>query len=483
MADKKQKKVSNELLLLEDKCSKPMLPRSLLISDIAKKSVTKPSIKRVEKSALLTNLDSFLKDAKTKGNKNVQRIDDPNEEEADGQVVEMNIMLVKQDDDMDAGVKKVLFNENDDEADSSSSESDSDEEDESDESEDEETEVSSKPKDSLNTKKKWDHEEVQTKKRKLFGEENDSDDDESELNKKVELGIKGKKSEKLIELQSRFSHDSRFRVSEKFIDEEEDEVDETGLHEEKRQNIEILQSLIGKPVTNSRSQGLTSKTVPRFDPSAPDANQYEVTKTKKKDAGEKEGISSAKAVETEKPVVSSETYYTVDSSLKNAFKNTNAESGTFSLNTMFGSQSSSKSKPKEYKAEKLKKNWKNEKNPFKYDSSESEDERPKARRTEFSTENSIPIYKSEKFFFTKDDPRLSETPFYSREVIEKTKEKWTDLRQQMMEVIARRKRFFKRKQELATKIHLFNARRAKAAKSFKNRKYMKKRKADSVTNV
>uniref|UniRef100_A0A8D0A971 Nucleolar protein 8 n=1 Tax=Sander lucioperca TaxID=283035 RepID=A0A8D0A971_SANLU len=159
----------------------------------------------------------------------------------------------------------------------------------------------------------------------LFGgSENEEDADEEEDGCRFDIRpqFEGQAGQKLMELQSRFGTDQRFRMDSRFLEEEEDneETSEEALDEERKKNLSILQSVLG-----SSQQTCSSKTADvsalHYDPSKEEHAAFE-TKT---DETKKESKAARrkKREEAQKlPEVSKEIYYDVSGDLKAVFGQT-----------------------------------------------------------------------------------------------------------------------------------------------------------------
>lgn len=151
----------------------------------------------------------------------------------------------------------------------------------------------------------------------------------------------------------------------------------------------------------------------RFDPSQPDHSKYELqnkepktTKRKRKDSNSE--FNEKKAQETQQPEVSKEVFYKVTGNLKDSLN----EKQEFSLLSMFGKNRTEEESLEEETVKQLNQNIVGQdSNPFKYDSSDDEDEtinipNNKEVKETPSTERKQARFWSESFFFKDDDYRL-----------------------------------------------------------------------------
>ncbi|XP_013187784.2 probable RNA-binding protein CG14230 [Amyelois transitella] len=296
---------------------------------------------------------------------------------------------------------------------------------------------------------------IYNKKSTLF---DDDDDGDGELNFEIKKQYEGKQGQKVLDLQSRYKSDKRFILDERFVDEDkseegsyqpkpqctEEEVEEVVLSQtdEKIKQLNILQDVLGVAIKSHITQPIEAKDkkkaklgMLRFDPSQPDhakflapkeeTNQETLRKVKKKKLKESlEEKPAQQEQETNKVEVSKEQFYKVSDSLKEAI----AQPTTFSLRSLFGtSQPDEKDNPEqdssfitlESKKEKKVKNPLDpgERNPFVYDSSESDDE---AESKETKPQATVPTTEpksvwKENLFFSDIDNRLKEgLDFFSR---------------------------------------------------------------------
>ncbi|XP_075981368.1 putative RNA-binding protein CG14230 [Anticarsia gemmatalis] len=277
----------------------------------------------------------------------------------------------------------------------------------------------------------------------LFDE--DAEDSDNELNFEVKKQFEGKKGQKVLDLQTRYKSDKRFTLDERFIDEDEeeegqdeeksgDEEVELGSVDEKAKQLNILQDVLGVTLKTKVVDADSKKSKPklgmlRFDPMQPDHAKFlapqepkpEPVKKGKKKAKEKqeENNDTPPQPEVPKVEVSKEQFYKVSDTLKEAI----AQPNTFSLRSLFGNNENVDEGPQEQETDyiplnttKEKRKVKNpldktEKNPFKYDSSDSETEEPEPKTVKLDVPpppiETKAVWK-ENLFFTKSDPRLKD---------------------------------------------------------------------------
>lgn len=132
----------------------------------------------------------------------------------------------------------------------------------------------------------------------------DSDDEDSESKKKkfadnllgledvdesdnvLEPRFKGKNTEKLLNLQSRYGNDNRFRLDDKFAEdsdsssENETPVADDGINEEAKRNMLLVDQIIGhvtKPKKTKPAEMFSARSGQRYDPNTKNGMELEVT--------------------------------------------------------------------------------------------------------------------------------------------------------------------------------------------------------------
>ncbi|EDV46746.1 probable RNA-binding protein CG14230 [Drosophila erecta] len=272
---------------------------------------------------------------------------------------------------------------------------------------------------------------TEVQKRDLF--ENDDDEEEEQV---VLPQHKGKKGERLVEMQSKQSIDPRFRITSNFVDEEEEaELEEQPEPEEseRKWQMNILEQVVGHKITSSSDndgKSTKNKKMLRFDPAKEDHQKLMRQNQPKEEETPKTKDKVADKSNSEAAPVSKTAFYIVTDTLKDSL-NTRGEG--FSLLDMFGSAPEEEVAKRQDQLEKLGqekilvgKTSANKLglatlNPFSYDSSDSEDEVEAKRQDtelEVSKENMAkPAKKSsqkknkiklESFFIPRNDPRLKE---------------------------------------------------------------------------
>uniref|UniRef100_A0A2K5WH28 Nucleolar protein 8 n=1 Tax=Macaca fascicularis TaxID=9541 RepID=A0A2K5WH28_MACFA len=164
-------------------------------------------------------------------------------------------------------------------------------------------------------------------------EESDSEDDSNRF--KIKPQFEGRAGQKLMDLQSHFGTDDRFRMDSRFLEsdseEEQEEVnekktaEEEELAEEKKKALNVVQSVLQINLSNSTNKGSVAakkfKDIIHYDPTKQDHATYE----RKRDDKPKESKAKRKKKreEAEKlPEVSKEMYYNIAMDLKEIFQTT-----------------------------------------------------------------------------------------------------------------------------------------------------------------
>ncbi|XP_017115060.1 probable RNA-binding protein CG14230 [Drosophila elegans] len=280
---------------------------------------------------------------------------------------------------------------------------------------------------------------AKSQKRDLF----EGDEDEEEAEQIVLPQHKGKKGERLVEMQSKQSIDPRFRITANFVDEEEGEEQDAELEgsgdqpqpveSERQWQMDILEQVVGHKIAGANDgKPVKGKKMLRFDPAKEDHQKLVRQKLPKdeEDPKTKDVKASTSSVAVQAPV-SKTAFYMVTDTLKHSL-NTRGEG--FSLLDMFGSAPDEEVAKRQDQLEKLghekilvgkasaSKLGLDTLNPFSYDSSDSEDEakpvQEEPEEPEDSKENQAqPVKKTkqkkskiklESFFIPKNDPRLKE---------------------------------------------------------------------------
>ncbi|NXN36494.1 NOL8 protein, partial [Rhinoptilus africanus] len=334
---------------------------------------------------------------------------------------------------------------------------------------------------------------------RLFESSEDEQDDTDDERFKIKPQFEGKAGERLLNLQSRFGTDERFRMDARFLesDSEEEETnivkadEEEELAAEKKKNLQILGSVLNinlehPKTTKTATSAKKFKDINalRYDPTRQDHAVFE----RKTNAIEKESKAQRKKKREERekvPEVSKETYYEIAVDLKELFgcskskeqkneeipwdkddaedstppdhlglnvgSNGAQESSGFKF-SFFGDTEESGRKEEPYVLEIIKPvkvTWQEDPR-FQDSSSEGEDE-PEAPESERDKEmqfSSLPQTESARFFFfSKGDERLKEGPkLFCRSVeLSEEKDSWEDRCRLLLEECWKKHKDAKRK--------------------------------------
>ncbi|KAJ4940932.1 hypothetical protein JOQ06_027222 [Pogonophryne albipinna] len=181
----------------------------------------------------------------------------------------------------------------------------------------------------------------------LFGsseEEEDADEEEDGSRFDIRPEFEGRAGHKLMELQSRFGKDERFKMDSRFLEQNEDKEaesekkksgteEEEALEEERKKSLSILQSVLGISQHTSSSSKATSKAKTFRDVSAlhydPSREEHAAFETKTEETKkESKAARRKKREEAQKlPEVSTEIYYDVSGDMKAVFAEKEEASG------------------------------------------------------------------------------------------------------------------------------------------------------------
>ncbi|XP_050312446.1 nucleolar protein 8 [Anthonomus grandis grandis] len=244
----------------------------------------------------------------------------------------------------------------------------------------------------------------------------DQEDSDFEPDFEVKEQFQGKKGQKLLELQSRYKNDKRFALDERFIEDEQGEeaAVEDDVEKEKQDQLKILNEVLGRTEAPVKRDSVAKKAMLKFDPTVPEHTNLELKMTEPEQKKRKK--EKLKEAEEAKPApeVSKEVFYKVPEKLKEALE----EKQGFSLLSMFGQVKEEDKKEEEPTERELKrKPLLNGQNPFKYDSSDDEDEDigDVPHKATGKIPEPVPVkalaqsvFWTEPFFFKNDDFRLQE---------------------------------------------------------------------------
>lgn len=315
---------------------------------------------------------------------------------------------------------------------------------------------------------------------KLFDGDEEEEEDYS-TNFDVKEHFQGAKGQKLLELQTKYKSDNRFKIDSRFRENEEEDSNkfqnwdqEEG--DERKWQLGILESVVGKkfqenPEKDGNQKG--GKTMTRFDPTKQDHSKFLANKTNK--VVEEEIDETPEIVEEfDENIVSKETFYKVSDDLGKTLKT----DGGFSLLNMFGTSNENQIEQDEYKEKELskKKTLGFDKNPFKYDSSDSEDEsgftkkvkptqmvKPDVKRANGGRMTEMGIFR-ENLFILIGDKRLTEGAvfFTSSRKPEENGREFNEVRHELKQIVKRKIR--------KTQLSLKNQHKGKITKKYNFKK-------------
>ncbi|GFS50637.1 uncharacterized protein NPIL_247731 [Nephila pilipes] len=280
-------------------------------------------------------------------------------------------------------------------------------------------------------------------KNKLTLFDSDEDEDNYEDDFSIRPQFEGEKGQYLLEKNAEFS--SRFKLDERFKDDDNEEISEniaTQEKEEKIKNMKILESVLGYEVIEKYPDGrkpTKRQQMVRFDPEDENASEYLKTreisvkeppkKVRKKQVVEEEA--------TEKPIpISTERYIEVSSNLKDLI---NSSATSFSLSEKFSTEvdieSNSGFNFSFSTKEDLLSNEVNQKEDIKASNSCQEIKNIFQNRKKFL------------FFISKDADVLKEgVDFFRRKsTLEEIYEGWNERKAYIMEIFRKKRKNFKRK--------------------------------------
>ncbi|XP_052061672.1 nucleolar protein 8-like [Mytilus californianus] len=374
--------------------------------------------------------------------------------------------------------KKIIFDDSDSDSDSNSDstasqviESKDEEEDSTDDSDVDEA-VNSKTLEKKNVPALFDNSE---------SESTDSENDEKMF--KIRPEFEGKSGQKRMELQSRYGNDDRFKLGERFIDSEEEnmeeDIEEPTEEDERAKSLKILEQVMGTKIKPERKGKLfRDVSALHFDPSREDHTHYEVQaesqpKKEKKSSKKRKDTEVTENEEKEEdlPEVSKEKFFAVSDSLKDAFKPSSKDSDEpkgFSLLSAFGS---GPSKEHDYEHDENEEDsgmetlqhksslfpWEQQ---FDDESSDSDrndgnDNSDDSQSDEDMKEKEPIVFSSAKsfFFFQENDERISEgiKKFGRQDDLEIVKEKWLQKRPDLVEAYRTKHKRLLRKKKMEGK--------------------------------
>ncbi|XP_035219037.1 uncharacterized protein LOC118192235 isoform X2 [Stegodyphus dumicola] len=267
---------------------------------------------------------------------------------------------------------------------------------------------------------------------KLFDSDNEEDNYDDAFN--IRPQFEGPRGQQLLEMSSELS--SRFKLDERFKDDDHEQFEKEEENDEMKKNLKILESVLGHEVIpKHNTEGKAKKRqLMRFDPEDENASKYmkrnEVSDEKKPKKINKKNKCDQNTAE-EIPI-SSERYTEVSCNLKDVL---NSASAPFSLSQKFNTS-----------AEPLAQE--SHRNDFfssenteaaHFDSrTQSDDVTPKKEKPIIFESK---VLKKERFFVSEGDPRLKGVDFFMcHKPLDVIKEEWKLNREEVLEIFRQRKR-------------------------------------------
>ncbi|KAJ8046991.1 Nucleolar protein 8 [Holothuria leucospilota] len=297
----------------------------------------------------------------------------------------------------------------------------------------------------------------------LFADENNEESGSDEDWFQVKPQFEGEKGLELLKLQRKFGDDERFRLDERFAEEDDDDTedkheedgDDGDLETEKTKALSILENVLGnmlpsKKSTEDKKTKFRDMGQVRFDPSREDHEKFllprqEVSETnskpKKKRKKKKQTEGAQGIVEAPLPEVSKEVFFDVKSDLTSALNQ--SEQVTFGFfNDSEDKEETQENKEEEYFLPPAEFVWSKQKLPYDSSESEGEAEEPETTKQSETTKhretlslgNPIEMehQSSRSFFFGRNDHRLKDgASQFCRPKDSPLKDNWEEKRMQL----------------------------------------------------
>lgn len=281
---------------------------------------------------------------------------------------------------------------------------------------------------------------IKKKKYDLFNDDDDEGKDNESLWNDSTFDVTKKPCRESITL----GNDERFKLDKRFIDDDckednnvtTENIDECDLQKEKEWQLDILENILGVPIQDTSKNKETNKDVKfarkqmiRYDPTVSNHKEYEIiaekselpvknVKKSKRTKDKKDIIDDT--VKNSITEVSKDVYYSVSESLSKSLK----EGGQFSLLKSCEKEETNEKGDHEYNALTIDSSNQpkshfsfDTKNPFKYDSSDDENDSKEIEPEKKHRTTDIPK-ETNKFFFDINDTRFNEAvQFFSKESV------------------------------------------------------------------
>ncbi|XP_015524685.1 nucleolar protein 8 isoform X1 [Neodiprion lecontei] len=284
----------------------------------------------------------------------------------------------------------------------------------------------------------------QKKKKRLFNDD-DEDEGDGEILENGEFKISKNINKKLQTLQQNYGNDKRFTLDDRFVEVEDNvEVNNadslSGLNGERDWQLDILQSVLGKPMRSSRIDETADKRkkgMIRYDPMK---NEHAECKTPIVKSRNPKKMNKADKVLTENvddqqkhPELSKDTFYNVSENFANTLK----QDEQFSLLKTFRAAKSGTDDPIDeeiYEEREHRFNF-STKNPFKYDSSADEGENYEDEINNKSIEKSEAKSNwNDRLFFNDNDIRFEDAQKFFGKQAEKNTD-FSTLRRELKQIV------------------------------------------------
>lgn len=277
-----------------------------------------------------------------------------------------------------------------------------------------------------------------SKKPRLLFDDDEKDEEPEDLSECFNVD----KPEKLAKMQTVIGNDSRFTLDDRFVEEKTEENDkedvDTGtLKEEKEWQLNILGDLLGKPIktVNQESERKITKKMVRYNPLESQHHEYEIippkVEPKKK---KKKRTNSATETEEAVPEVSKDMFYKLSTNLTETLK----QDGEFSLLKAYGRDTTDPTEETVQETTEAKRDMPmksgSSRNPFKYDSSESEDEVEVPVETKADFDGQSSRDDSQRFFFVPDDSRFQDAFNFFKKQSENDND-FANLRRELKQIV------------------------------------------------
>ncbi|KAK0168788.1 hypothetical protein PV327_002557 [Microctonus hyperodae] len=242
--------------------------------------------------------------------------------------------------------------------------------------------------------------------------------------------------------------DERFKIDERFLDDDNEKSEKNKVVEEKdefsierEKQMEILEDVLGKPIAKRNDQNIVEKKknrMVRYDPNEDKHRNYEIENKEEVSVSKKKRKKNNEMVIEEAPPipVSNEVFYSVSDKFSESLK----QQEEFSLLKTFGSTIPS-DENEHYATEDIPKKQgkfeftQNTRNPFKYDSSDDEeDNSPAEKSISKSTSKYVPLEQCDSFFFIPNDSRFKEAEEFFH-VTPTSNESFKNIRRELKQIV------------------------------------------------